>query len=60
VLAVQDSVPKPLILGRHLIDQGLKPGVAFKPILDACFEAQLDGVFSNFEGGLRYLKSQLD
>lgn len=29
-------------MGRHLIELGLKPGPAFKPILDACYEAQLD------------------
>lgn len=59
-LAVEDSAPKPIILGRHLIDQGLTPGKTFKPILEKCFEAQLDGAFNDLEGGLNYLKSQLD
>ena len=33
---------KPVILGRHLIAEGHKPGRAFAPALAAAFEAQLD------------------
>ena len=58
-LAVQDAAPKPIILGRHLVDQGLEPGASFRPILNACFEAQLDGAFDDLEGGLEYLKNKL-
>ena len=55
-LQVKDAEPKPIILGRHLIDHGLKPGPNFSPILEQCFDAQLDGQFSNLETGLAYLK----
>lgn len=41
--------PTPIVLGRHLIDRGLKPGAYFKGILDELFERQLDGRFSTFE-----------
>lgn len=54
-LRVQDAAPKPIIKGRHLIDRGFKPGPVFKEILQTCFEAQLDGAFSDVEGGLTYL-----
>ena len=50
-LDVVDSGPKPIVKGRHLIEFGLDPGPHFGPILDACFEAQLDGVFSALEDG---------
>jgi tRNA nucleotidyltransferase (CCA-adding enzyme) len=54
-LALADQRPTPLVLGRHLIERGLEPGPGFGPILDRCFEAQLDGAFANLEEGLAYL-----
>ena len=59
-LKVKDSEPKPIILGRHLIDKGLKPGPAFSPILEQCFEEQLDGTFKDLEGGLSFLDHLLE
>ena len=53
-LDVQDSVPRPLVLGRHLIQLGLTPGPIFGGILDECYEAQLDGAFNNSEDGVAY------
>ena len=58
-LKVKDSEPKPIILGRHLIDKGLKPGPEFSPILEQCFEAQLDGRFENIGDGIDYLEKIL-
>jgi tRNA nucleotidyltransferase (CCA-adding enzyme) len=54
-LKVLDSAPKHILQGRHLIERGMTPGGEFKKILDDCFEAQLDGEFSDLEGGLKYL-----
>ncbi len=59
-LAVKDAAPEPIVQGRHLIDAGLKPGPHFKPLLDACYEAQLDGVFDELEAGLTFLQSLLE
>ena len=59
-LEVKDSEPKPIILGRHLIDRGLKPGPAFSPILEYCFEEQLDGTFKDLEDGLSFLDHLLE
>ncbi|MGF1483063.1 MAG: CCA tRNA nucleotidyltransferase [Opitutales bacterium] len=58
-LEIADSAPKPLVMGRHLIAQGLKPGPRFGTILNACFEAQLDGAFDDEAGGLAFLKQLL-
>jgi tRNA nucleotidyltransferase (CCA-adding enzyme) len=58
-LAVASDAPKPLILGRHLIAAGLSPGPKFKEILNACFEAQLDGKFADVAGGEIFLKDLL-
>jgi tRNA nucleotidyltransferase (CCA-adding enzyme) len=55
-LAIGDSAPHPLVLGRHLIALGRKPGPDFKPALDTAFEAQLDGQFSDEAGGVEWLR----
>jgi tRNA nucleotidyltransferase (CCA-adding enzyme) len=58
-LEVSRSAPPPLLLGRHLIEHGLKPGPRFKNILDKAFDAQLDGVFSDLDGALAWLKKNV-
>lgn len=58
-LRLQDAAPKPILLGRHLLERGLEAGPAFKAILTAAFEAQLDGVFADLEGAGRWLDSYL-
>ena len=55
-LRVADAAPKPLVMGRDLIALGLKPGVRFGELLKAAYEAQLDGRFSDREGGIAYLR----
>ena len=54
-LAIADAAPKPILLGRHLIDRGMKPGKGFKEILDSAFEAQLNGAFDDLDGALGWL-----
>jgi len=54
-LQVERKPPRPLVLGRHLIDRGLKPGPSFKPILDEIFEAQLEGLFTGEEEAMAHL-----
>lgn len=39
----------PVLLGRHLIERGLKPGPAFKRILDRAFQYQLDSGCTDVE-----------
>jgi tRNA nucleotidyltransferase (CCA-adding enzyme) len=59
-LSVADAAPQPLLLGRHLQQLGLAPGLAYKKILDAAFEAQLDGQFDNEEQGVVWLRNYLE
>jgi tRNA nucleotidyltransferase (CCA-adding enzyme) len=58
-LNVQAQAPKPILLGRHLRARGIPPGPAYKPILDAAFEAQLDGVFSDLDAAQQWLNQHL-
>lgn len=58
-LALEHAAPKPIILGRHLIALGCDPGPLFKPALDAAFESQLDGAFSDEAGGIEWMKNYL-
>ncbi len=58
-LALADAAPKPILLGRHLVTLGHRPGPEFKPVLEAAFEAQLDGAFADEAGGLAWLRTHL-
>ncbi len=55
-LEVESAAPKPIVMGRHLIQLGLKPGAQFGPILEACFNAQIEGEFDTLEEGIAYAK----
>lgn len=52
-LNIQFDTPKPIVMGRHLIEQGMKPGVEMGALLKLLFSAQLNGEFSDLEGGLQ-------
>lgn len=58
-LAIEHAAPKPIVLGRHLIALGVKPGPHFKPALDAAFESQLDGAFFDEAGGVEWMTNYL-
>lgn len=58
-LQIASSVPKKIILGRHLIALGYQPAPWFSELLDAAYEAQIDGVFDNEAKGLVWLKERL-
>lgn len=55
-----DLSAKPILLGRHLIALGQKPGPHFSHILQKAFEAQLDGEFADEASGLAWLKKHFD
>jgi len=59
-LQLQAGAPKPILLGRHLIELGMHPGPEFGVILDAAFEAQLEGRFLDLAQALRWLEAQTD
>lgn len=58
-LRIADAAPKPILMGRHLIEMGLKPSAKFGEILARCFEAQLDGAFADLPGAEAYCRGIL-
>lgn len=48
-LGVEHRPPAPLLLGRHLIDLGVKPGPSMGALLKAVYERQLDGEITTLE-----------
>lgn len=59
-LAVADSAPKPLVMGRDLVALGLRPGPEFGIILKTAYDAQIDGRFSTREDGIDFVKNTLE
>ena len=61
-LGVDRRPPKPLVLGRHLLDLGMSPGPAVGEVLKEIYEKQLDGAITTTEEGItlasRILESQ--
>lgn len=58
-LEFENLGPKPILQGRHLLSLGRNPGPDFKRVLDAAFEAQLDGAFKDEASGLVWLRDFL-
>ncbi|MCS6897626.1 MAG: HD domain-containing protein [Nitrospira sp.] len=58
-LKVDVQAPAPIVMGRHLLELGMKPGPEMGRLLASCYEAQLDGAFSTLEEGLTYVRSRL-
>ncbi|MDD3179341.1 MAG: polynucleotide adenylyltransferase [Opitutaceae bacterium] len=58
-LVLARAAPRPILLGRHLLAAGLTSGPAFRPIIDAAFEAQLDGAFHDEAGAQAWLQKHL-
>lgn len=59
-LEVQERAPRPILLGRHLMDLGMEPGPAFGEILGRAFEAQLEGEFADLPRACAWLAAQTD
>ncbi|MBQ9804562.1 MAG: CCA tRNA nucleotidyltransferase [Lentisphaeria bacterium] len=58
-LALAQHPPVPLVLGRHLLARGIKPGPQMKPLLDRCFDAQIEGEFHDLDGAMKFLDTLL-
>ena len=48
-LGVEHKPPQPILLGRHLIEMGVKPGPEMGRILKAVYELQLDSAVTSLE-----------
>lgn len=55
-LGIENEAPKPILMGRHLIELGMEPSPKFKDIIDAVYEMQLDGKVTNLEEALNEVK----
>jgi poly(A) polymerase len=58
-LSEEEPMPRRLITGDDLIELGLKPGPAFREILSAVEDEQLEGRISTREEALAFLKRLL-
>lgn len=58
-LDVMEEPYESILMGRHLIEAGLKPSPLFGEILDAATEAQEEGEFSDLEGAKEWLSNNL-
>lgn len=57
--ASEPLIPPPLVTGEDLIDLGMEPGPAFKPILEALQTEQLEGRINDREAALDFVKQSL-
>lgn len=58
-LGVEHRPPGPMLLGRHLIDLGVKPGPRMGEVLRAVYELQLDGTVTTLEEAIEAAKQRL-
>ncbi len=58
-LALRDAAPEPILKGRHLLEEGMSPGPAMGKVLEAAFQAQLDGEFDDLPTARRWLREFL-
>ena len=58
-LGVEHRPPAPILLGRHLIELGVKPGPEMGDILKAVYEQQLDGGVTTLDQAMAQIKIDL-
>ena len=59
-LEIQDEAPQDIVLGRHLIARGLKPGTSFGAILEHCREVQDEHGWTDSDQILDYVLTERD
>jgi tRNA nucleotidyltransferase (CCA-adding enzyme) len=58
-LGVERRPPGPILLGRHLLELGVRPGPRMGEILKAVYEQQLDGVVTTLDEAVAQAKTML-
>lgn len=58
-LSIDKKKPEPILMGRHMIEMGVKPGAHMGKLLHEAFEAQLDGQFSTLDEALQWAKDKV-
>jgi tRNA nucleotidyltransferase (CCA-adding enzyme) len=56
-LGVEHAAPRPLVLGRHLLDLGVAPGPKMGALLKQIYERQLEGDVASLEQGLELART---
>lgn len=59
-LRVRDAAPKPLLLGRHLIELGVRPGPELGRVLAAVFDKQLDGEIATLDQAIEVARALIE
>jgi len=59
-LQLHEGAPKPILLGRHLLEKSFEPGKQMGELLEKAYEAQLEGEFFNLTEALRWLEENAD
>ncbi len=58
-LGVEHAAPKPILLGRHLLDLGVTPGPRMGEILRAVYERQLDGAVNSLDDAVAAARAEI-
>jgi tRNA nucleotidyltransferase (CCA-adding enzyme) len=58
-LGIEERAPEPLLMGRHAIDLGLKPGPEIGELTRAVYEMQLDGAVTSLDEAISEAKKLL-
>ena len=59
-LGVEHHAPSPIVLGRHLLDLGVRPGPDMGVLLKSIYERQLDGTVTTLDQGLAVARELLN
>ncbi len=59
-LGVEHAPPAPIVLGRHLLALGMKPGPRVGELLRAIYERQLDGSITTLEEGIEFARATIE
>ena len=57
-LTVRNASPKPLLLGRHLVQFGIQPGPQMGHILKEAFTAQIEGKFATLKSAKEWVRKE--
>ena len=58
-LGVEHEAPKPILMGRPLLELGVPPGPRMGVILKAVYERQLDGAVATLDDAIAAARQQL-
>jgi tRNA nucleotidyltransferase (CCA-adding enzyme) len=59
-LGVEHAAPPPIVMGRHLLELGVRPGPEMGELLKRVYDKQLDGEIRTLDEGLAVVKQMLD